>query len=41
MSNLAARLDRLPISSFHRNLLIIIGGGMFFDGFDNYLANSF
>lgn len=40
MSYLAARLDRLPISSFHRNLLIIIGGGMFFDGFDNYLANS-
>lgn len=40
MSNLAARLDRLPISSFHRNLLILVGGGMFFDGFDNYLANS-
>lgn len=40
MSNLAARLDRLPISSFHRNLLILVGGGMFFDAFDNYLANS-
>lgn len=40
MNNLAARLDRLPISSFHRNLLIMVGGGMFFDGFDNYLANS-
>lgn len=40
MSNLAARLDRLPISSFHRNILILVGGGMFFDGFDNYLANS-
>lgn len=40
MSDLAARLDRLPISSFHKKLLILVGGGMFFDAFDNYLANS-
>jgi hypothetical protein len=35
-----ARLDRLPISSFHRRLFILIGVGMFFDGFDIYLGGS-
>jgi MFS transporter, putative metabolite:H+ symporter len=33
-----ARLDRLPISSFHRRIMLLIGAGMFFDGFDIYVA---
>ncbi len=36
--NAGARLDRLPISSFHRRILLLIGIGMFFDGFDVYVA---
>jgi len=36
--NAGARLDRLPISSFHRRVMWLIGAGMFFDGFDIYLA---
>jgi putative MFS transporter len=36
--NAGARLDRLPISSFHRRIMRLIGIGMFFDGFDIYLA---
>jgi putative MFS transporter len=33
-----ARLDRLPISGFHRRIILLIGAGMFFDGFDIYVA---
>lgn len=36
--NSGARLDRLPLSSFHRRVLTLIGIGMFFDGFDVYVA---
>jgi MFS transporter, putative metabolite:H+ symporter len=36
--NAGARLDRFPISSFHRRILMLIGIGMFFDGFDVYVA---
>ena len=36
--NAGARLDRLPISSFHRRIMLLIGIGMFFDGFDIYVA---
>ncbi len=36
--NAGARLDRLPISSFHRRIMWLIGAGMFFDGFDIYVA---
>ena len=36
--NAGARLDRLPLSSFHRRILLLIGIGMFFDGFDVYVA---
>jgi len=36
--NAGARLDRLPVSSFHRRILTLIGIGMFFDGFDVYVA---
>lgn len=35
--NAGARLDRLPISSFHRRVMWLIGAGMFFDGFDLYV----
>ncbi|HYL86843.1 MAG TPA: MFS transporter [Candidatus Angelobacter sp.] len=38
MVNAGARLDRLPISSFHRRIRMLIGIGMFFDGFDVYVA---
>jgi MFS transporter, putative metabolite:H+ symporter len=37
-ANAGARLDRLPISSFHRRIMWLIGIGMFFDGFDIYVA---
>lgn len=37
-TNAAARLDRLPTSAFHRRILALIAMGMFFDGFDVYLA---
>lgn len=35
-----ARLDRLPTSQFHRRILWLIGGGMFLDSFDIYLAGG-
>lgn len=35
--NAGARLDRLPISSFHRRIMWLIGAGMFFDGYDLYI----
>jgi putative MFS transporter len=38
--NAGARLDRLPVSSFHRRILWLIGIGMFFDGFDIYVAGA-
>jgi len=36
--NAGARLDRLPLSAFHRRIMWLIGAGMFFDGFDIYVA---
>src|SRR6266446_9767610 len=38
--NTGSRLDRLPIGPFHRRIMILIGIGMFFDGFDIYLAGT-
>ena len=38
--NAGARLDRLPVSSFHYRVFWLIGAGMFFDGVDIYLASS-
>jgi MFS transporter, putative metabolite:H+ symporter len=32
-----ARLDRLPVSTFHRRIAWLVGVGMFFDGFDAYV----
>jgi putative MFS transporter len=39
-ANVAQRLDSLEIGPFHWRLLGLIGGGMFFDAFDNFLAGS-
>src|ERR1700731_14921 len=38
--NTGSRLDRLPIGPFHRRIMMLIGIGMFFDGFDIYLAGT-
>jgi MFS transporter, putative metabolite:H+ symporter len=38
--NAGARLDRLPISSFHYRLFGLVGAGMFFDGYDLYVAGG-
>src|SRR4051794_38587666 len=35
-----ARLDRLPISSFHKRIFWLIGAGMFFDGYDLYVGTN-
>ena len=40
MVNSGARLDRLPVSHFHRRMLILIGLGGLFDSFDIYLGGS-
>lgn len=36
----AARLDRLPITGFHRKLFGLVGGGLFTDNFDIYVAGA-
>ena len=38
--NAGARLDRLPISSFHYRIFLLVGAGMFFDGYDLYVAGG-
>jgi MFS transporter, putative metabolite:H+ symporter len=38
--NAGGRLDRLPIGPFHTRIMVLIGIGMFFDGFDIYLAGT-
>jgi putative MFS transporter len=38
--NAGARLDRLPVSSFHYRIFWLVGAGMFFDGYDLYIASS-
>ena len=38
--NAGARLDRLPIGSFHKRILWLIGMGMFLDACDIYLAGG-
>ncbi len=38
--NAGPRLDRLPISGFHKRVLWLIGGGMFLDSFDIYPAGG-
>src|SRR5258705_6759354 len=38
--NAGARLDRLPVSSFHYRICWVVGAGMFFDGYDLYVAGG-
>src|SRR6201986_143224 len=38
--NAGARLDRLPISPFHFRIFWLVGAGMFFDGYDLYIAGG-
>ena len=38
--NAGARLDRLPISSFHYRIFWLVGAGMFFDGYDLYVGTN-
>ncbi|MGB7079357.1 MAG: MFS transporter, partial [Xanthobacteraceae bacterium] len=38
--NAGGRLDRLPVSSFHYRIFWLIGAGMFFDGYDLYVAGG-
>src|SRR5579872_3066496 len=38
--NAGARLDRLPISPFHYRIFALVGAGMFFDGYDLYVAGG-
>src|SRR5215475_3013952 len=38
--NAGARLDRLPIGSFHYGIFWLVGAGMFFDGYDLYVGTN-
>src|ERR1700751_560731 len=38
--NAGARLDRLPVSPFHYRIFALVGAGMFFDGYDLYIAGG-
>ncbi len=38
--NAGPRLDRLPVAAFHRRIFTLIAIGMFFDGFDIYIAGT-
>lgn len=35
------RLDRLPISRFHKRIFWLVGAGMFFDGYDLYVGTKY
>src|SRR6201994_2435000 len=38
--NAGARLDRLAVGSFHYRIFWLVGAGMFFDGYDLYVAGG-
>src|SRR5215467_400785 len=38
--NAGARLDRLPLGSFHYGIFWLVGAGMFFDGYDLYVGTN-
>ena len=38
--NAGGRLDRLPICAFHYRIFWLVGAGMFFDGYDLYVAGG-
>lgn len=40
VTNAGARLDRLPVCSFHKRMLGLVAAGMFLDAFDIYLAGG-
>lgn len=40
LETIGARLDRLPVTAFHRKVFTLVAIGMFFDGFDIYIAGS-
>ena len=40
VAGIGYRLDRLPLSRFHRRLLGLVAAGMFFDSFDICIAGS-
>jgi MFS transporter, putative metabolite:H+ symporter len=35
-----SRLNRLPISRFHKRIFWLVGAGMFFDGYDLYVGTN-
>jgi putative MFS transporter len=39
-NQVAARLDRLPVGSFHRRFLVLISLGAWFDYYDNFVAGT-
>src|ERR1700745_333329 len=39
-TNVGGRLDRLPLTRLHRKVFSLVGVGMFFEGFDIYIAAS-
>src|SRR6266404_3456433 len=40
MTDVGARLERLPITALHRSVFALVAVGMFFEGFDIYIAAS-
>lgn len=40
LHGIAARLDRLPIGSWHWKLLWLVGGAMFLDNLDMYIGGG-
>jgi len=38
--NAGARLDRIPLGSFHYGIFWLVGAGMFFDGYDLYVGTN-
>ena len=39
-SSVAARLDRLPVTRTHWVVVVVVGLGLFFDAYDNFLAGA-
>ncbi|MBR0900148.1 MFS transporter [Bradyrhizobium tropiciagri] len=39
-NSVSARLDRLQISKVHKRIVALVGGGMFFDNLDIYIAGA-
>lgn len=39
-SLIGARLDRLPVCSFHRRILLLIGAGLYLDAFDIHMQGT-